>query len=119
MVYVQFCYTDEKPLTWKLDGAPGPGVYPIKPLRRAWYLDKCRSVPQLKIQRRQLPLMPAFATTAHAAQGLTFSRGAIIDLTLGRNANTRLSYVALTRVERQEDLLISRAFPKEFFDNSQ
>ena len=57
--------------------------------------------------------------TAHAAQGQTFSRGAIVDLKIGGSASTMSSYVALTRVERREDLLIYRPFPKELFDKGQ
>ena len=63
--------------------------------------------------------MPAFAMTAHAAQGQTFSRGAIVDPKIGGSASTMSSYVALTQVERREDLLIDRPFPKELFDKGQ
>ena len=57
--------------------------------------------------------------TAHAAQGQTFSRGAIVDPKIGGSASTMSSYVALTQVERREDLLIDRPFPKELFDKGQ
>ena len=119
VVYVQFNGTDNQPLKWKLQGAPAPGVYLVVPVKRDWFLDKGRLHLQLKIGRRQFPLMPAFAMTAHASQGQTFSRGAIVDLTIGGNASTMSCYVALTRVERREDLLIVRPFPKELFDKGQ
>ena len=87
------------------------GLYLIVPVKRGWFLDKGRLHPQLRIRRHQLPLTPAFAMTAHAAQGQTFSKGAIVDLNIGGRSSTMSSYVALTRVERREDLLIYRPFP--------
>ena len=87
----------------KLDGMIEAGVYPIVPVRREWYLDKGRQHPQLKIVRRQFPMTPAFAMTSHAAQGQTFSKGAIVDLCIGGRSSTMSSYVAITRVERRED----------------
>ena len=81
-----------------------PGVYPIVPVKRDWFLDKGSLHPQLRICRHQLPVTPAFAMTAHAAQGQTFSNGAIVDLNIGGGSSTMSSYVALTRVERREDL---------------
>ncbi len=59
-----FCVQD----MWALEEE---GLYPIKPKRGAWFLDKGRKHPVLKISRQQLPLAPAFAMTAHAAQGQT------------------------------------------------
>ena len=70
------------------------------------YLDKGRLHPVLHIKRRQLPLTLAFAMTAHAAQGQTFSKGAIVDPNIGGSSSAMSSYVALTRVERRNDLLI-------------
>ena len=88
-------------------------------MKHDWYLDKGRLHPMLKLTRQQLPLMPAFAMTAHAAQGQTFSKGAIVDLNIGGSFNAMSSYVALTRVERREDLIIFRPFPLELFQNVQ
>ena len=42
--------------------------------------------------------------TAHAAQGQTFSKGAIVDLNIGGSRSAMSSYVALTRVERRSDV---------------
>ena len=106
-------------MSWKLDGMIEAGVYPIVPVRREWFLDKGRKHPQLKIVRRQLPMTPAFAMTSHAAQGQTFSKGAIVDLCIGGSSSTMSSYVAITRVERREDLLIYRRFPFELFNKGQ
>ena len=63
--------------------------------------------------------MPAFAMTAHAAQGQTFDNGAIVDLRLGGSSSAMASYVAITRVERRQDLLIYRPFPRTLFMNGQ
>ena len=38
--------------------------------------------------------------TSHAAQGQTFSTGAIVDLCIGKGSNPLGSYVALTRVKK-------------------
>ena len=119
VVYVQFKDEDGEPCKWKLPGIDRPGVYPIVPVRRYWYLDKGRKYPVLKIRRRQLPLTPAFAMTAHAAQGQTFKNGVIVDLNIGGSSSTMSSYVALTRVERRDDLLIYRPFPLELFNKGQ
>ena len=80
------------------------GLDPIVPRTGKWYLDSGRNYPMLKISRRQLPLAPAFAMTARACQGTTLP-AAIVDMQSGRG-----SYVALTRTEMREDLLIYRPF---------
>lgn len=114
-----FAIKKGKPLAWKLPGIDEPGVYPIVPVRRDWFLDNGRKNPQLRIRRRQLPLTPAFAMTAHSAQGQTFSDGVIVDPNIGGSRNTMSSYVALTCVERREDLLIYRPFPLALFNKGQ
>ena len=57
--------------------------------------------------------------TAHASQGQTFKNGVIVDLNIGGSSSTMASYVALTRVERREDLLIYRPFPLDLFNKGQ
>ena len=58
--------------------------------------------------------------TVHAAQGQTFSNGAIVDLNIGGSSSSTVSSsVSLTRVERREDLLIYRPFPLELFNKVQ
>ena len=57
--------------------------------------------------------------TSHSAQGQTFSTGAIVDLCIGGSSSTMSSYVALTRVERRNDLLILRPFPLQLFQQGQ
>ena len=96
--------------TWEIDGVGRPGVYPIEPCTRKWFLDQRRKPkPLLGVWRKQLPLAPAFATTAHAAQGQTLE-AAIVDLQLGRGVGILASYTAITRVRRREDMLIFRPF---------
>mgnify|MGYP001214493691 FL=1 len=99
---------------WTLPGLTEEGLYPIKPKTSSWYLDKGRQHPVLRISRKQLPLAPAFAITAHAAQGQTLD-AAIVDLQIGRGTSPIASYVALTRVKRREDILIYRPFDRDLF----
>ena len=119
VIFVKFKGQNGKEVDWTLEGMSEPGLYPIVPVKRDWYLDKGRLHPVLKITRQQLPLMPAFAMTAHSAQGQTFSNGAIVDLKLGGSSSAMASYVAITRVERRQDLLIYRPFPLELFKGRQ
>jgi hypothetical protein len=70
----------------------------------------------LRIVRSQVPLAPAFAMTAHASQGQTFKQGCIVDLRIGRGTNPIASYVAMTRVQRREDMVIYRPFERELFN---
>ena len=63
------------------------GLYPIVQKSGSWFLDKGRQHPVLKITRKQIPLAPAFAMTAHASQGQTFKGGAIVDLCIGKGSN--------------------------------
>ena len=91
----------DKELNWTLDGMSEPGLYQFVPKKRDWFLDEGCLHPMLKLTRNQLPLMPAFAMTAHAAQGQTFSDGAIVDLRLGGSSSAMSSYVAITRVEKR------------------
>ena len=83
--------------------------------KSAWYLDKGRKHPILKITRFQLPLAPAFAMTFHASQGQTFKKGTIVDMRIGKDTNPIGSYVAMTRVEKREDMLIYRPFDRALF----
>ena len=63
----------------------------------------------LAIKRQQIPLGPAVACTAHAAQGQSL-KAVIADLALGRGVSSIASYVAITRVTSREGLLIFRPF---------
>ena len=63
--------------------------------------------------------MPAFAMTSHAAQGQTFSYGAIADFNLGGGPRAMSIYGAITRVERRGDLLVFCPFSQEAFSQGQ
>eukprot|EP00438_Fugacium_kawagutii_P033974 Skav228932 [mRNA] locus=scaffold2181:248822:258688:+ [translate_table: standard] len=106
IVYVQF----ETGTTWQIDGIPTVNVYPVTVQRRAWFLDRQRQRPQLRIWRKQFPLAPGFAITAHVAQGQTIPEGVIADLCLGCAANPFTAFVAVTRVKGRGYLLIYRPF---------
>ena len=93
---------------WTLHGLD-EGVYPIRPVSRDWFLDKYRRPAVLKVARKQLPLAPGFAITAHASQGATLE-AAIVDMQVPNTASWISLYVALSRVRRADDLLIFRAF---------
>ena len=104
VIFVKCVAKDAEYLELTLPGKSEPGVYPIVPMKKEWYLDTGRLHPVLQIKRQQLPLTPAFAMTAHAAQEQTFSKGAVVDLNIGGSSSAMSSYVALTRVVRREDL---------------
>ena len=78
--------------------------------RRVWYLDRQRRSPKLRVSRTQFPLAPQFAITAHVAQGQTIKEGVTTDLCIGPRGNPFPVYVAITRVQGREKLLIFRPF---------
>ena len=90
-------------------------VYPVSPQRKQWHLDKHRQRPVLGVTRRQYPLAPAFAVTAHAAQGQTAQGQVVADLHIGPNGDPLTAYVAVTRVTGRNNLAILRPFdPKPY-----
>ena len=99
---------------WTLPGVAEPGAYPVRPQTAECILDKGRKSPKLKIRRRQIPLAPGFAMTAHASQGATLAQ-AIVDLRIPAGASKLASYVAMSRVRRREDILIFREFDRSVF----
>ena len=98
---------------WTIGGLP-PGIYPIFPATRRWFLDQKRKFPVLLIHRHQLPLAPHFAITAHAAQGQTLI-AAIVDLRIGRGVSNLASYIAMTRIRTRRDVIIFRDFDWKLF----
>ena len=80
VVYVKF-----PAATWVLDGLSEPGLYPVRPETKYWYLDQKRKYPVLRIKRQQLPLAPGFAVTAHSSQGKTLD-ASIVDLCIGKES---------------------------------
>ena len=105
-VMVKFRKADGSEVDWTIGGLSEKGLYPIVCKKSSWYLDKGRQHPVLRILRRQIPLAPAFAMTAHAAQGQTLLNGAIVNLCIGKVSNPLGSYVAMTRVKTRRKLLI-------------
>ena len=99
---------------WTLPGLDVQGLYPIVPKSSDWYLDKNRKVPLLRIKRRQLPLAPAFAMTAHASQGQTL-QAAIVDLQLPEEASPLTCYIDLPRVRTRDSILVYRPFSLSLF----
>ena len=67
-----------------------------------------KSSQTLSFSRFQVPLIPAFAMTAHKSQGQTIDK-AIVDLAACHG--TEAPYVMVSRVRRLDDLLILRPFP--------
>eukprot|EP00959_Pyramimonas_sp_CCMP1952_P069113 1442791-Pyramimonas_sp.AAC.1 len=72
-----------KPRAWTIEGLSTPGLRPVTPQKKEWFVDKGRPRPRFKVRRRQPPLAPAFGATAHAAQGQTFEQGVTVDLSIG------------------------------------
>ena len=64
----------------------------------------------LSIERRALPLVPAYSITTHKSQGQTLNN-VVIDLTLPHGTdNIAAIFVPLSRVKRLADLIILRHF---------
>ena len=105
VVYIKFDNA-----AWQLDGIDEPGVYPVVPQRKPWYLDKNRTFSVLKISRTQLPLAPAYAMTAHSSQGKTLI-AVLLDLHVDKRVDPTIGTVAATRVRSRYDVLILRPFP--------
>ena len=109
IVYVKF-----EGAKWQLDGVDEPGVYPITPLAKTWFLDSKRKPPMLKIYRTQVPLTPAYAMTAHSSQGKTL-HAVLLDLNVEKRVDTTFGAVAASRVRSRHDALILRPFPLWLF----
>ena len=105
VVYVKF-----EDAEWQLEGIDEPGVYPICPVKRQWYLDAKRKQKVLSIARTQLPLTPAYAMTAHTSQGKTLP-AVLLDLNVDKRVDITFGTVAASRVRSREDVLILRPFP--------
>lgn len=112
IVFVKCFDKSGNELPWTLPGLKEPGLYPIVPRSGASYLDNGRFHPVLNISRRRFALTPALAMTAHASQGRTFNKSAIVDLKSGGSSRAMSSYVASTRGECRSDLLMFRPFPR-------
>lgn len=83
VIYIQF----ETAGRWHIDGMPHGNVYPVSPMRKPWFLDRNRNMPQLRASRLQFPLAPGFAVTAHIAQGQTLREGVVADFNISDTGN--------------------------------
>lgn len=82
--------------------------FPVVPILRSSFHRN------ISFSRKQYPLTVAYATTIHKSQGLTLSK---IAVDLGpREMCLGISYVALSRVRRLEDLLLLVTYPKKRID---
>ncbi|CAJ1394411.1 unnamed protein product, partial [Effrenium voratum] len=108
-VYVKFQGAE-----WQLEGAPEPGLYPVTRQTKVWFLDGGRPKPVLRISRTQIPLVPAYAITAHGSQGKTLP-AAMADFNVDRWTDITFGTVAGSRVRSREDILILRPFPLWLF----
>ena len=81
------------------------GPHPVYPVRKVWKLDAKRKKPVLKIARTQLPLAPAYATTAHGSQGKTLP-AALVNFNVDKRTEVTFGTVAASRVRSREDVLI-------------
>ena len=97
--------------TWRVEGIDEDNVFPVAPQKKPWYLDKGRKRPVLRVTRKQFPLAPGFATTAHAAQGQTCKEGVVMDMHIVEAGDPLTAYIALTRVQDRHGLFVYRPFP--------
>ena len=99
---------------WTIDSLGKPGLYPITCKHGSWYLDANRRPPRLRIQRRQLPLTPAFCVTVHSTQGQD-KDPLIVDVNIQANGSKQTCYVALSRARTRRGIYIMRPFDKDTF----
>ena len=114
-IYVRF----QTSVAWTIPPLEQANVYPVAAQRKQWHLDRHRKNPMLRITRRQFPLAPAFAITAHAAQGQTVHTKIVADLAIGQHGDPLTAYVAVTRVTGRNNLAILRPFDASPFQKGQ
>ena len=96
---------------WIVPRFTRPGVYPIIPTSKIWYLDKNKKNPVLNVRCHRIPIGPAFGITSHSSQG-----PALKDTSIDLIANDPfLCYVAIRRVCSSSDLVIYGVSPKKIF----
>lgn len=85
---------------------------PIAPieLKFRYYYWQGNNKQSIQVTRRQFPLVPAFAITAHNAQGKTLSK-AVVDISKPPSKfDSQAVYVALSRFKTRSGLAILRDF---------
>ena len=92
-----------------------PNWYPIKPGTKTWELDKEENI---LIARKGFTMVPHFASTIHLATGRTME-SAIPDLkqvdSVPSHASAMKAYIALSRVQSTDGLLIPEPFSPTLF----
>ena len=69
---------------------------------------------RLAVTRQQFPLAPAYAMTAHAIQGMTLLL-AVVNICFSALGSVVQGYIAMSRVQRRQDIIIMQSFRKEPF----
>ena len=85
----------------------GVHVVPVAPAKARW------EVKHEVCQRKQFPLMPAFAITIHKSQRLTLAR-VVLNFD-SKDFTSGLSYVALSRVRAIEHIMFETGFSQDRF----
>lgn len=85
----------------------GVHVVPIVPTEAQW------EIKHKVCQRKQFPLMPAFAITIHKSQGLTLAK--VVLNFENKDFTSGLSYVALSRVRAIEHIMFETGFSRDRF----
>ena len=102
-------------VTWQIDGMSEPGIYPIVPIKNDWgFGNKGRMKRRLQVSRQQFALAPAYAMTAYSIQGMTLLK-AVINICFSALASVIQGYIAMSRVQTREDIIIMQPFRKEPF----
>ena len=113
MVYVQFFDKDGNPEAWTHPTLPGTrGVYPVKKKSCIWYV---RNNKDQRVRREQTPLTSGWASTIHVAQGREMTP--IVGLPKG--SLPVAAYVALTRTQKSESIIITGDFDFSVFSTGQ
>ena len=100
---------------WVVDSSLGPGVYPLKPVKRTWAVDRAG---HMKVLRFGFALVPDFAGTAHSYTGATLDAAngdaGSFDETPTRDKALR-AYITVSRVEEADKLNIVQPYAPMLF----
>ena len=101
--------------TWRIHQNLPVGVFPLKPVKRSWLVNRQT---EAKADRRGFQVLPDYACTAHMIQGATLLRlladcGDVLDIPMLKDMLA--SYVTLFRVRSADGLLLLRAFSALLF----
>ena len=109
-IYVKF-----EDAEWKIDGMSENGVYPIVPVKNGWeFGKKGRMKNRMAVTRQQFALAPAYAITAYSVQGMTLLF-AVVNICFSALASVVQGYIAMSRVQYRQNIIIMQSFRKEPF----